>query len=608
MAFPQVTDAGPGRCEGGDAAWAQAWNSQGRARIEASLQQLGGTLSQQTWTRVQESLARYGDQWKRSYRDACEATDRDAAERDRTMACLHAARTSVSALSEGLAEADRRVLVRAVEAAHALPDPASCLDAPVVGEPRAVGPQAESLALELAWVEASVEAGVFPDEAIDRVERRARSVGDPRLLARTLLLRGRALADAGDEAAALERLEQAQYTAEAAGDDRTLLRAVTELIYLRGHVRRQPEAALGLEGLARATLARMGDPDDTRGRLLNAIGNALEAQKKFEDAQAVYTEALEVLSRAHGREGADVARTLNNLGNAALRQGKPDEARAFYERARSTWSDALGADHPNAVMPMANLAVIQLRQGQLSEGREALRVVLGSWEQAYGLTHRKLLMPLQNLAIVSRNLQDFEAALDYDRRNVEVATAVYGPDHEHVARALQGMATTLRHLERFDEAADRARQAAAIYEMVLGPDHPDLSFVYTELAKTQVHLPEADKAVEYARRAQQIDAAHFGSDSPENGPNEYTLAHVLNELGRFAEAEPVARAAIASYADSELDPENLAASHWELAKALRGQGKAASPVQAQATQAIEIYRAAEHETEATQVEAWLAAG
>ena len=305
------------------------------------------------------------------------------------------------------------------------------------------------------------------------------------------------------------------------------------------------------ERLTREALAR--HPDDLFG--LNLLAVALDSQKKYSEAEAVYLRALQ-----QGRN----ATLLNNLANHYLAAGQKDKARKFYQEAL-----LLDPRHSNAHYQLASLLLEEQKPAEALEHLRALpeeeqqkpavAILRGQALLATGRTEeaRKTLAPLEEakgqdlpvafslgvmyfrLKLYTEAVRAFEAALrqspgDFDiLYNLGLAYAQAGQKERAVdvlaravrvnsrsADALYHQALVLGELGR-DEAATEL----LIRALEVEPERAELSLVLAqECAKQQFWLDASDAYEAYLGR------------KPEDWEARKELAHVYGQLRYFEKA------------------------------------------------------------------------
>jgi tetratricopeptide (TPR) repeat protein len=84
-------------------------------------------------------------------------------------------------------------------------------------------------------------------------------------------------------------------------------------------------------------------------------------QKKYEEARALYQQALVILKESLGNDHEEVAETLNNLGHLCTAQGLHQEALKFYEQALVIIEKAFSTTHPKFLSVKNNISNAALK-------------------------------------------------------------------------------------------------------------------------------------------------------------------------------------------------------------------------------------------------------
>ena len=106
---------------------------------------------------------------------------------------------------------------------------------------------------------------------------------------------------------------------------------------------RSPGAALGTEHPAYATR-------------LNNLAGLLQATGRYEEAEPLFRQAMEIRGAALGTDHPDYAGSLNNLAGLLARTERAGEARGLYAEALGVFRAALGAAHPHTRRVAGNYA------------------------------------------------------------------------------------------------------------------------------------------------------------------------------------------------------------------------------------------------------------
>lgn len=281
----------------------------------------------------------------------------------------------------------------------------------------------------------------------------------------------------------------------------------------------------------REALARVGEKRGTeplRAELLRRLGVKLDAEGKWEEAEAALLRASEIIEQNHGsyleqwriqmalaghfhlcgdaRRMEHYARSAYELSNRhfgpmhqntldgrnalaiALRaQGKHAEAEAENRAVLAIQELALGADHPSTLVSRNNLATALYSQGKHAEAEAEHRAVSAIWQRVLGAEHPNTLVSRHNLAS-ALEAQGKHAEAEREHRAVlTIRERVLGKEHPDVFRSCFNLAITQWAVGNLRGAASFAQRAAAGLNRVLGAEHP-----YTRAAEGLVRELKAD--------------------------------------------------------------------------------------------------------------------
>lgn len=162
-----------------------------------------------------------------------------------------------------------------------------------------------------------------------------------------------------------------------------------------------PSMATISAGLARVGLAR-GDagpalaraeravdiarrnPHGRTAEPLRALGAALTAVERFEEAERVLGEALAQDRQHHGAEGAETARSLAQLANLHLRRGRASDALPVIQQAVAIDQKRLGPTHPFIADDLHDLGLAYEALNRIDQARRSFAAAVAVLEAGAG--------------------------------------------------------------------------------------------------------------------------------------------------------------------------------------------------------------------------------
>ena len=154
---------------------------------------------------------------------------------------------------------------------------------------------------------------------------------------------------------------------------------------------------------------------------LNGLALLYDSQGRYNDAEPLYLQSLDIRKRQLGNDHPDVATILNNLAGLYESQGRYNDAEPLLLQSLDIRKRQLGNDHPHVAQSLNNLAQLYYSQGQYNDA-----------EPLY----------LQSLDIKKRQL---------------------GNDYPDVATSLNNLALLYESQRKYLEAENLAQQALVIY-------------------------------------------------------------------------------------------------------------------------------------------------
>ncbi len=176
--------------------------------------------------------------------------------------------------------------------------------------------------------------------------------------------------------------------------------------------------------LADERRANQGSPTLREGLLLNNLGAALRAERRFDDAIAAQREAIKVRTLLLGEDSLPVASSRNNLASSLFQNSDTEGALQEFTRVLAIRTKLLRADHPLIVRCKSNLGLAQFRAGLIEEAIKTLTESVNAWDKAFGPAHPGRVPASTSLALALRKhgqpadaARVLQSALDWQRQH-----------------------------------------------------------------------------------------------------------------------------------------------------------------------------------------------
>jgi tetratricopeptide (TPR) repeat protein len=110
---------------------------------------------------------------------------------------------------------------------------------------------------------------------------------------------------------------------------------------------------------------------------MNNLADAYGYQGKYAQAEALFSQTLQIKNRVRGPEHPSTLYTLSGFASMYQHQGKYALAETYAARALAGRRHALGPEHPDTMSSAADLALAYLSQGKFTESEPLARE---AWE------------------------------------------------------------------------------------------------------------------------------------------------------------------------------------------------------------------------------------
>jgi serine/threonine protein kinase/tetratricopeptide (TPR) repeat protein len=253
-------------------------------------------------------------------------------------------------------------------------------------------------------------------------------------------------------------------------DQRELLCAS---LYKLGHIFFDQRKLHDAELTFRETLAVLRElhAEDNRdvATQLNGLGLTLLEESDPIEAEACLREALGIYRKLYeGKPHPDIAIALENVGKSLKSQGKFNEAEGLTRQALEMAKGMFEPDHREVVNVLVNLAAVVQAQGRLAEveglRREVLTIARKLGKDAF------ICAALEGLASILADEGNLDQAQEAIAECLALRRKLLGSEDVRVAESLASLASLLNRAGQAAEAEPLARECLAIREKQIPDD------------------------------------------------------------------------------------------------------------------------------------------
>ena len=263
-----------------------------------------------------------------------------------------------------------------------------------------------------------------------------------------------------------------------------LLRSLSLLGTLHREQGRYQEAERLFTRAIDESRARFGEDSEPMSDALNNLAIVYKYTANFDEALKLYTRALQIAQKNHGDTNS-AASLYHNLGGLEHARGQSaeteDEARECYLRGEPHAYKAyelrvklLGQEHPATMADLAAYAGILDGLGRYKESEQIYRKTIAFFEDFYGEVHYEVAISVNNLAIVLDETGRYAEAERAYRRAYQIKLALFGKRHIEIGFAANNLGVFLLEQGQTRLARRYLQQALGIFTKTLSPEHPSL--------------------------------------------------------------------------------------------------------------------------------------
>ena len=271
--------------------------------------------------------------------------------------------------------------------------------------------------------------------------------------------------------------------------------------------------------------------------LKNSLGSIEDYRANYDQAIALYREALDGIRDLKGPEHPRSINYISNLGYAYHLDGDSLNAERYLLESIDLAKRIRGETHPHTALTLSVYSNYLYDQGKLEESRDIYTEILRIYLEEFGEQHPAIPVMYNNLGNVEDNIGNYAAAEEYHRKALEGRLALYGEMHSETAQSYANLATTLENTGRLEDSLSHFRRALGIETEVFGEVHPEVAWTNRAIGRVLQKLNRIEDAEVHNIASYEIMQDAMGEDHANTGTMKRILADFYRETGQNEKAE-----------------------------------------------------------------------
>ncbi|WP_290599505.1 tetratricopeptide repeat protein [Anabaena sp. AL93] len=301
---------------------------------------------------------------------------------------------------------------------------------------------------------------------------------------------------------------------------------------------RERELALAQKYLNQAiVLQTQFQQQDALANTLNKLALLYYSQGRYNDAEPLYLQSLDILKRQLGDDHPHVATSLNNLAALYKAQGRYNDAEPLYLQSLDIRKRQLGDDHPDVGTSLNNLAGLYESQGRYNDAEPLYSQSLDIRKRQLGDDHPDVGTSLNNLAGLYESQGRYNDAEPLYLQSLDIRKRQLGDDHPDVGTSLNNLAGLYESQGRYNDAEPLYSQSLDILKRQLGDDHPSVATSLNNLALLYKSQGRYNDAEPLYLQSLDILKRQLGDDHPSVATSLNNLAALYESQGKYNDAE-----------------------------------------------------------------------
>ena len=278
------------------------------------------------------------------------------------------------------------------------------------------------------------------------------------------------------------------------------------------------------------------DQPQVRGRLMLAMGRSYRGIGKYDSAEPLLRESVDLLKEAQGDDHPDVAIALNGLANVLVNDQKYAEAVPIYEEALAIWRSSKDSNDQDMGRLLRHLGDAHTKLGNYDISMEYLERSMDIFRSTLAPDNLDVARCLDDMGENHARTGNTESGIALQQEALAIRMKHSDDPNAKIDYGHYVLGDSLMRAERYEEAAVHFRAALDIKVGIHGWEFPDIGWYAFRLAEALEGTGDLGEAEQYYLKAVECDDVNLKPDHPYKTETLEGYAAFLRRIGRDEEA------------------------------------------------------------------------
>jgi serine/threonine-protein kinase len=260
------------------------------------------------------------------------------------------------------------------------------------------------------------------------------------------------------------------------------------------------------------SISLYGNDHPETASVMNTLAMSLEEVGEKEAAYDLYYRIIEI-RRDLPDQGSNLSVNLNNLAILLQEDGKLEEADALFSEAVELVDEIYGFEHPFMAYTLNGYSGVHQDRGDFESAEEDLQNALKIGRAVFPENHPFNAVVLHNLGSLFEDMESYTDAANYFEQGLALRRQNLPENHPDIATSLFSLGTSFIHLEQPSKAEPILREALQIRQSIYEEEDWRVALVKSGLGRALLHQQKFDDAAQYVFPAHAILLESLGDEN-----------------------------------------------------------------------------------------------